>query len=385
MNDYDRVAAAYEAARTDFRERRFVDALVAPLGPGLEILDLGCGTGVPIARHLLDAGHRVTGVDSSGEMVRRAGERVPDARLVLADIRRVQFEARSFDAIVAWDSIFHVPRAEQGGIYERCFEWLVPGGRLLLSCGGSEWEGTATMFGEEFFYSGHEPGETRGILERIGFRIDRWEVDDPSSRGHIAAILTRPGPRPSREAVTDDEEEGMGDTVRDELEDLVEHLERYRAITLQVLDLIGEDDLEWRPGPSQYSLGQQLLHIAQAEDRLVHGVFDGDWSFERVRFPAELPDTAAMRTFFRRVRSYTVRKLEAVDPGDLGKLVDVPDAPGEHSLRSWLWSLLEHELHHRGQVWAYLRAMGYTPPFYARPLPLGERPDLKAREELGGF
>ncbi|HZD04099.1 MAG TPA: DinB family protein [Longimicrobiales bacterium] len=170
-----------------------------------------------------------------------------------------------------------------------------------------------------------------------------------------------------------------------ELEDLLEHLERYRAITLQVFDLIDEADLAWRPSSAQYSLGQQLLHIAQAEDLWAHGLFEGDWNYERVRFPRELPSTGEMKAFFAGVRAFTLERIRTIEPGALGEVVDIPGSPEEQSLRSYLWFLLEHELHHRGQVWAYLRAMGRTPPFYARPLPSGERPDVEARESLGGF
>ena len=74
-----------------------------------------------------------------------------------------------------------------------------------------------------------------------------------------------------------------------------------------------------------------------------------------------------------------------IEPQRLGEIVGIPDSPEKRSLRSYLWFILEHELHHRGQVWGYLRTMGRTPPFYARPLPLGERPDIEEREALGGF
>lgn len=172
---------------------------------------------------------------------------------------------------------------------------------------------------------------------------------------------------------------------RNEIQDLIEHLERYRTITLQVFDLVDDADLAWRPSPDQYSLGQQLLHIAQAEDRFIHGLFEDDWSKERVRFPAELPGSEEMRSFFAAVRKRTLDRLGTLEDADPGRVVEVPEGPPGWSLRSYLWFILEHELHHRGQVWAYLRAMGKTPPFYATPLPLGERPDVKAREELGGF
>jgi uncharacterized damage-inducible protein DinB len=173
--------------------------------------------------------------------------------------------------------------------------------------------------------------------------------------------------------------------TRSELDDLVEHLERYRAITLQVFEIVSEDELGWRPAADQYSLGQQLLHIAQAEDRFAHGLFEDDWSYERVRFPPELPSAEEMKRFFGEVRAFTLGHLEELDPDELGTVLQLPDSPVEHTLRSWLWFILEHELHHRGQMWAYLRTMGHAPPFYALPLPLGERPDHRAREELGGF
>jgi len=173
--------------------------------------------------------------------------------------------------------------------------------------------------------------------------------------------------------------------MSDELQDLIEHLERYRATTLQVLDLVGEGDLDWRPRQDQYKLGQHLLHIAQTEDHFSRGLFRGDWDSERIRFPERLPGIEALKKYFAEIREFTLGELRELDPKRLGKIIEIPNGPPEHSLRSWLWFILEHKLHHRGQIWAYLRAMGFTPPFYAIPLPLGERPDVRAREELGGF
>jgi len=184
------------------------------------------------------------------------------------------------------------------------------------------------------------------------------------------------------------EEAGMsteGVLIRDELSDLKEHLERYRAVTLLVLDVVNEEDLSWRPTPDQYSLGQQLIHIAQTEDVYSAGLFEGDWNWERTRFPTPMPTLVELRKFFAEVRSQTLQALERVSVRDLGRVIPVPDSPVEGSLRSWLWFVLEHELHHKGQIWLYLRQMGYTAPFYAVPLPLGVRPDHQARQELGGF
>jgi uncharacterized damage-inducible protein DinB len=171
----------------------------------------------------------------------------------------------------------------------------------------------------------------------------------------------------------------------DELTDLKEHLDRYRAVTLQVLDMVSDEDLSWRPSMEQYSLGQQLLHIAQSEAIYVKGLFEGEWDWEVARFPKSLPDRANLQEYFREVRERTDRRLKGVTSEALGRIVPIPGSPIEATLRSWLWFILEHEIHHKGQVWQYLRQMGYSPPFYAMPLPPGERPDHKAREDLGGF
>ena len=173
--------------------------------------------------------------------------------------------------------------------------------------------------------------------------------------------------------------------MRSEVDDLVEHLERFRAVTLQVLDLVEEDELAWRPGPDHYSLGQQLLHIAQAEDFHAHGLFEGDWNYDRVRFPRSIPDRSALREVFARVREFTREHLARVGADDLGRVVNIPGSPLEHSLRSWLWFMVEHEIHHKAQISVYLRQMGRTAPFYAMPLPPGERPDIQVRQDLGGF
>lgn len=173
--------------------------------------------------------------------------------------------------------------------------------------------------------------------------------------------------------------------MRNELDDLREHLERYRTVTLQVLDCVTDEQLSWRPGEDHYTLGQQLIHIAQAEDFHTHGLFENDWNTDRVRLPKHVLDRAGVRDFFATVRAYTSARMDELHLEDLSSTPPVPDMPIEWTLRSGLWFILEHELHHKGQIWLYLRRMGVTAPFYAFPLPVGERPDIAAREQLGGF
>ncbi|HVH08479.1 MAG TPA: class I SAM-dependent methyltransferase, partial [Gemmatimonadales bacterium] len=185
---YDAIAESWCAARSGssaaFRERRFVEGLVAPLSPKARILDLGCGCGEPIGRWLADAGFELVGVDLSQRLLALAARALPHATLVHGDMRTVDLRG-PFDAIVAWDSVFHLPRRDHPALFRRLAAWLAAGGRLLLSLGGSDQAGfTSDMHGATFFYSGDAPARALAALGAAGFRIERWEVDDPSGRGH---------------------------------------------------------------------------------------------------------------------------------------------------------------------------------------------------------
>jgi cyclopropane fatty-acyl-phospholipid synthase-like methyltransferase len=186
---YDRAAERYAEARGPVSGpfRRLLERLVQPLPAGATILDVGCGHGVP-ARYLVDRGFRVTGLDGSARLLALARATVPEAYFIRGDMRTTD-PGGLFDAVLAWDSVFHLPRSDHAAVFANFRSWLEPGGRLLVSLGGSGAdEFTSEMLGETFFYSGHAPEAAMRLLEDAGFEIEHWEVDDPSSRGHIAVL-----------------------------------------------------------------------------------------------------------------------------------------------------------------------------------------------------
>ncbi len=188
---YDQIAAEWHAAPRAFTSKRYVDLLVEGLGPGARVLDVGCGTGEPVARYLVGRGFRVVGVDESEGMLDIARRAVPEADFVRADMCEMELEGR-FAAVLAWDSLFHVERARHAAVFARLAALLEEGGRLLLSAGGTGDEGfTSEMHGRTFFYSAHEPAEAVRLLTSAGFRVELCEVDDPSSRGHLAVLARK--------------------------------------------------------------------------------------------------------------------------------------------------------------------------------------------------
>lgn len=193
---YDLIADQWSQERhaSGFREQPSVDRFLDLTAPGAHILDLGCGSGKPIGRYLLDRGFRLTGVDASLAMLDLARTNCPEAELIVGDMVSIALSDR-YDGIIAWDSIFHIPKAEHPALFDNLHRWVRPGGPVLLSLGGSDGEFTDRMFNVEFSYSGHAPDVAAVLLREAGFDILLWEIDDPSSRGHLS-VLCRKTARP---------------------------------------------------------------------------------------------------------------------------------------------------------------------------------------------
>jgi len=171
-----------------------------------------------------------------------------------------------------------------------------------------------------------------------------------------------------------------------EIEDLREHFERYRAVTLEHLDRLTDEQLPWRPRPDAFSCAQHFVHLVQTEDFYIRGFFHGDWNPERLRFPTVLPRKSELKGQFDAVRKVTLNFFSTLT-GDQFTAIVPPmfGAPMEWSLRSWLWYVLEHEVHHKAQLAEYMRQMGIVPPFFAFVLPGGQRPAIEIRANLGGI
>ena len=136
------------------------------------MLDIGCGAGVPIAGSLA-ARYRVTGVDVSPEMVRRARRNVPTASFVCADIMSVRLPPSSFDAVVALYSVFHLPREEHALLFRRVHGWLKPGGYFLCTLSHHSEEGYTEQdfFGATMYWSNYGLDEYVAMLDEAGFVV----------------------------------------------------------------------------------------------------------------------------------------------------------------------------------------------------------------------
>ncbi len=171
---YNRCARAYSDARRHRSDSqiRWVDVLGQRLPSSSKILDVGCGSGFPITATLATFA-AVTGVDISKSQLELARQNVPSAHFICGDIMAQTFPDASFDAIVAYYSLFHVPRDEQVVLLSRFKRWLRPDGYLLATLANSDHPGYTEpdFFGTTMYWSHFDSHGYYTLLERLGFDV----------------------------------------------------------------------------------------------------------------------------------------------------------------------------------------------------------------------
>ena len=115
-------------------EQPYLDKVLEHLPSQPSILDLGCGTGEPMAHYFLAAGCKLTGIDASSKQLEKAKNMFPEVEFILADMRCLQLN-KQFDAIIAWHSFFHLPKEDQMNMFKIFATHIKPGGMLLFTTG----------------------------------------------------------------------------------------------------------------------------------------------------------------------------------------------------------------------------------------------------------
>jgi SAM-dependent methyltransferase len=190
---YERFANTFDRERgKSLIERPYMDAVTSGLQPGAGVLDLGCGAGDPIARHFVEHGYNVTGVDAAPAMIALCRQRFPEATWIEADMRGLAL-ARRFDAIIAWDSFFHLDQDEQRAMFPVFARHIAPGGKLLFTSGPRADIAMGSMYGEDVFHASLDPEEYEFLLEAAGFRMLRFQPEDPKCGGHTVWLAQQDG------------------------------------------------------------------------------------------------------------------------------------------------------------------------------------------------
>lgn len=192
---YQRHARTWDGQRgRSLFERTWLDRFLACLSPARSILDLGCGSGEPIARYLIEGGCRVTGVDAAPAMIDLCRQRFPAMQWIVADMRSLAV-GRTFDGILAWDSFFHLPFGDQRRMFAVFQRHAAPGATLMFTTGPAHGEAIGSYQGEPLYHASLDGAEYRALLRRRGFSLVSHVVEDPGCGGHTVWLARHSAPR----------------------------------------------------------------------------------------------------------------------------------------------------------------------------------------------
>ena len=171
---FDALGAEYERAFAgSAAHHASLDRLLEHLAPGSRVLDVGSGTGVPTARRLAAAGHRVVGVDVSPVMTALAARQVPDAEFRCADIRELPWADGEFDAVCVYFSLLQMSRGEQSGLLGRLARAVKPGGRLAVATVPVDVADVSAVFmGQPVVVSSFGEEEFASVVAGAGFAVE---------------------------------------------------------------------------------------------------------------------------------------------------------------------------------------------------------------------
>jgi len=188
-NGYERIAVEFLAGRGSATSGgigvNHVRAWARSLPSDATVLDLGCGSGFPITKALIDEGLTVYGVDASPTLVAAFRRHLPGVAVACESVEESTFFDRSFDAILSWGLWFLLPVASQLALPRRVADALQPGGRLLFTAPPRAITWRDAMTGEESRSLGAET--YRRSLSAAGLSVLR-EYEDEGENHYYDAV-----------------------------------------------------------------------------------------------------------------------------------------------------------------------------------------------------
>ena len=189
---YQKYGRDWTELRGDYLyEKAWLDRFLALLpSTDANVLDLGCGSGQPIAAYLIENGCQVTGVDRSEVMLEMARESFPEQTWINADMRHFRFD-QQFDGILAWDSFFHLTPDDQREMFAQFSAHAKLGAALMFTSGPSHGEAIGEMFGEPLYHASLDAEEYRAILAQYSFDVVKMVAEDAECTGHTVWLAKK--------------------------------------------------------------------------------------------------------------------------------------------------------------------------------------------------
>ena len=138
-------------------------------------------------------------------------------------------------------------------------------------------------------------------------------------------------------------------------------LEREQPTTRRVIEAIPDKGCDYRPDGVSKTSVELAWHIVAAEKRFLEGIVNGEFNFAAITRPEHMRTGADIARWYGGMTAAVLPRLRQMTPEQLTKVIDfrgIFQAPAV----MYLQTSLNHSIHHRGQLSAYLRAAGGKVP-----------------------
>ena len=179
VDTYEKIADKYaQQYFDDLADVPYIDIFLEKLPVNGRILDVGSGPG-QFAKHMLEKGFEVIGVDFSKEMVEIAKNKVPNVEFRHMDMRQLDFPDSSFDGVFSAYSLIHIPSEEVPATLLGFHRVLKAGGFVEIAVQKGEADKIIDepfMPSEKMFFNFFTEVGIASYLKEAGFTIESQEI-----------------------------------------------------------------------------------------------------------------------------------------------------------------------------------------------------------------
>lgn len=177
---YDKICNWFEEHRDkSLMEVDYLELMLQLIPNSADILDLGCGTGQPIAEFFIKKGYKITGIDGSTEMINLCKKRFPKEEWIVSNMLTINLNKR-FDLILAWHSFFHLTHDAQRSMFKVFKKHIKPSGILAFTSGTEHGEVWSDNGGENLYHASLSSEEYEQLLAKTSFNVITHKIQDPN-------------------------------------------------------------------------------------------------------------------------------------------------------------------------------------------------------------
>jgi len=147
-------------------------------------------------------------------------------------------------------------------------------------------------------------------------------------------------------------------------DEFLDYFERIRERTMRVVACVPPDRVDWTYREGKFTFGDLMRHLAAIE----RWMFAENATRRKSTYPGhgrELAETYdAIVDYMHAMHAESMQIFRSLSDDDFDAKTTTPGG-GELRVGKWLRAMIEHEIHHRGQIYLYLSMLGIdTPPLY---------------------